>query len=274
MSSQYKAQWVAMIKDTILKELRSKTLIFIFIATTLMIFLAHAILKMLLSSNDPASAFMINGSNSLSFMFSIINAWSVIIAGIFGISSVRSDFRDKIIYQYLAFPISRTQYMFSRILGSWLLVYGYYLYAYFLSAILFSLATHTMALHLNHILSILLMGLYVFIIIFISFLYSLIAGKIASFLLLFVTVITISISSGSMRALEFSEYFKNLNVFKIFALIVYAIFPRVNYITELASAVMTKEEIRFNVGLEALHLIVTTIIFAIIADRLVKRKDF
>ena len=119
----YKAQWQAMIKDTILKELRSKTLLFIFIATTLMIFLAHSLLKMFISSNE-SSALVINGANSLTIMFTMINAWSVIIAGIFGISSIRSDFKDKIIYQYLAFPISRTQYMFSRILGTWILVFS------------------------------------------------------------------------------------------------------------------------------------------------------
>lgn len=274
MNNQYKSQWIAMIKDTILKELRSKTLIFIFIATTLMILLAHAILKMLINNNDPASAMMLSGANSLTFMFSIINAWSVIIAGIFGISSVRSDFREKIIYQYLTFPISRTQYMFSRIIGSWILVFSYYLYSYLLSAILFSIATHSMALHFDHILSMLLMGAYVFLVIFISFLYSLISGKIASFLLLLSTVGLISISNGIFRTLEFSEYFKNFSIFKLFGLLIYICLPRINYLTELASGVMSKETIRLNVGLEALHLIVTTTIFAIIADQIVKRKDF
>jgi ABC-type transport system involved in multi-copper enzyme maturation permease subunit len=268
------AQWRAMIKDTILKELRSKTLIFIFIATTLMIFLSHALLKMLINNNDPASNILISGTNSLTFMFSVINGWSVIIAGIFGISSIRSDFKDKIIYQYLAFPISRTQYMFSRIFGTWLLVYGYYLYSYLLSAILFSFATNSLALHWTHLISMLLMGIYVFLVIFISFLYSMIAGKIAAFLLLIATVVTISLSISSLRMVAAADYLKDLNVFKIIGLIVYFCLPRINYITELASTVMSKEEIKMNLGLEALHFVITTGLFIFLANFLVKKKNF
>jgi ABC-type transport system involved in multi-copper enzyme maturation permease subunit len=262
-----------MIKDTILKELRSKTLLFIFIATTLMIFMAHALLKMFINSNDSTAA-MISGANSLSIMFSMINAWSVIIAGIFGISSIRSDFKDNIIYQYLAFPISRTQYMFSRIFGTWILVFGYYLYSYILSAILFSLATHSLALHWGHLVSMLLMGLYVFLVIFISFLYSMVAGKIGAFLLLLATVATISVSTNFMRALAFADYLKELSLFKLIGLIVYFVFPRVNYVAELASNVLAKEEVKINLGLEAIHLVVTSSIFIFLADRLVKKKNF
>ena len=273
MTTICNAQWKAMIKDTILKELRSKTLIFIFIATTLMIFLGHTLLKMFIGSNE-GSAVMINGANSLSLMFTMINAWSVVIAGIFGISSIRSDFKDNIIYQYLSFPISRTQYMFSRIFGTWILVFGYYLYSYILSAILFSIATHSWAMHWAHLLSMLLMGLYVFLVIFISFLYSMIAGKIGAFLLLITTVATISVSTNAMRTLAFADYLKDLSLFKVVGLAVYFILPRINYITELANNVLSKEEIKLNLGLETLHLLITSAIFIFIADRLVKRKNF
>lgn len=274
MTTQQMAQWRAMIKDTILKELRSKTLIFIFIATTLMIFLAHALLKMFLNNSDAASSIMITGTNSLTLMFSLINAWSVVIAGIFGISSIRSDFKDKIIYQYLAFPISRTQYMFSRILGTWILVYGYYLYSYLLSALLFSVATNSLALHWTHLISMLLMGIYVLLVIFISFIYSMIAGKIAAFLLLIATVVTISLSTSSMRLIAVADYLKDMSLFKVLGMIVYFCLPRINYVTELASAVMSKEEIKINIGLEALHLVATTALFVFLADLLVKRKNF
>ena len=269
-----KAQWKALIRDTFVKELRSKTLIFIFIATTLAILLANGLLKAFMVNADGTPNILINGSNSLSIMFSFINIWSVVIAGIFGISAIRSDFQDKIIYQYLAFPISRTQYMLSRIFGTWLLVFSYYLYSYLLSTVLFSVATHSFALGWNHLLSMLLMGLYIFLVIFISFIYSLFAGNIAAFLLLFFTVVCISASSSSFRNLAYAEYFKDLSLFKVFGVIIYICLPRINYVTELASNVMLHEEIKLNLGLEALHLIVTSAIFMLIADRIVKRKNF
>ncbi|MGZ3788833.1 MAG: ABC transporter permease [Bacteriovorax sp.] len=274
MTNEHLAQWKAMIKDTILKEMRSKTLIFIFIATTLMIFLAHALLKMFINNNDASTNIMISGASSLSFMFRLINGWSVIIAGIFGISAVRSDFRENIIYQYLTFPISRTKYMMSRIFGSWLLVYGYYLYAYLLSALLFSIATHSLALHWNHLLSMVLMAVYIFLVIFMSFLFSLVAGKIGAFLLLIVTVTIISFSTNSMRLIEASDYFKDLSLFKGIGLLVYFFMPRLNYVSEVANAIMFNEEIKLRLGLESLHLLVTSALLLFLADRLVKRKNF
>ncbi len=270
---QKSAQWKAMIKDTILKEMRSKTLIFIFIATTLMILLANSVLKMFMTQ-DASTNIMINGSTSLSYMFRAINAWNVIVAGVFGISAVRSDFREKIIYQYLSFPISRTQYMFSRIFGAWILVFSYYVYSYLLATILFSIATHSFALGWGHLLSMAMMGIYVFLVIFISFFYSLFAGKIGSFLLLIATVFTISVSAESVRYLAFNEYLKEAGLFRLIGLIVYAICPRINYISEVANSVMFKEEIKLNLGLEALHLVVTSALLIFIADRVMKRKNF
>jgi ABC-type transport system involved in multi-copper enzyme maturation permease subunit len=216
----------------------------------------------------------INASGSLSYMFRFINIWSVIISGIFGISAVRSDFREKIIYQYLTFPISRTQYMFSRIFGAWTLVYTYYLYAYLLSALLFSIASHSLALNWGHLGSMLLMGIYIFLVIFISFLYSLFAGKISSFLLLLATVFTITISSESLRHIPAADYFKELGIFKLIGVIVYFCLPRINYIAEMANAIIFKEPINLNLWPEIIHLILTSALLIFVADKIIKRRDF
>lgn len=268
------AQWTAMIKDTILKELRSKTLIFIFVSTTAMIVLAHMILETFLKNPDPAGQVLISGSNSLSYMFMFINFWNIFVAAIFGISAVRSDFREKIIYQYLTFPITRTQYMFSRIAGAWLLVFGYYLYAYVLSTILFSIASKSFVFTANHFFSVLITGLYLFLVIFISFFYSLFTGKIQSFLLVFATVMTINLSNDYFKTLAFEEYFKNLGVFKIIGLLAHIGLPRIKYVSSLANAVMFKEEYQLNYPLEALHLFLTTALLVTVSAYLMKKKDF
>lgn len=272
MTTLARAQWKAMLKDTVLKELRSKTLIFIFIASTFMIILAHMVLKWFMKNND--ANIIIQGQDSLTFMFIIINFWSVIIAGIFGINTIRSDFKNNIIYQYLTFPISRTQYMWSRIIGSWLIVYGYYLYSYLLSAVLFSVATQTLALHWTHVISMLLMGLYVFMIIVLSIPFSLIAGKIGAFLLLLFSVFIIQVSNSSLRLEAVADYFKELSFFKIIGMLVYFFLPRINYVSEVSSAVMNKEPIKLNLGLEALHLVATTALIIYGINYFIKKKNF
>jgi ABC-type transport system involved in multi-copper enzyme maturation permease subunit len=268
------AQWKAIIKDTILKELRSKTLMFIFLATTAMIVLANSLLKVFLQNPDPAGQIIVNGANSLSYMFMFINFWNIFVAAIFGISAVRSDFREKIIYQYLTFPITRTHYMMGRIFGAWLLVFGYYLYAYILSSVLFSIATHSFVFTLNHLLSILITGIYIFIVIFISFFFSLFTGKLQSFLLVFTTVITVNLSNDAFKNLAFADYFKDLGAFKIIGLITYVFLPRIKFVSGLANAVMFKEEFNLNYPLEALHLLASTALLIFIADYFMKRKDF
>lgn len=268
------AQWKAMIKDTILKEMRSKTLLFIFIATTLMIFLSHALLKMFLNNPDPTGSVSINGASSLSYMFMLINFWNIFVSAIFGISAVRSDFSDKIIYQYLTFPITRTQYMLSRIAGAWLLVFGYYVYAYVLSTVLFSAATHSLVFKFYHLQSVLLMGIYIYAVIFISFFYSLFFGKIASFLLVLVTVMTINMSVSTYKGLAFSEYFRDMGIFKAIGLPVYLFLPRIKYVSDLANSVMLKEDFTLNYPLETLHFLATMTFMIYLADRLLKRKDF
>ena len=273
MSSINKAQWTALIKDTILKELRSKTLIFIFAATTLMIILGHVLLRTFIAGNE-GNPLAVDASKSLSLMFIMINAWSVIISAIFGISSIRSDFKDNIIYQYLAFPISRTQYMFSRIFGTWILVFGYYLYSYLLSAILFSFASGSIVVHGGHLLSILLMGVYILLIIFLSFIFSMMAGKIGAFLLVLSTISLISISTSAMRILEFKDYFTDFGFFKGLELFIYFLLPRVNYIAEVASNMLSNEKVNLNMGLETLHLVATSALYIFIADRFIKRKNF
>ncbi len=101
-----------------------------------------------------------------------------------------------------------------------------------------------------------------------------VAGKISAFLMLITTVVMISISNSSFRTLEAADYLKDISLFKIIGLIVYFFLPRINYISELASAVMLKQEIKMNIGLESLHLLVTTALFVFLADRVVKRRNF
>lgn len=271
---QLKSQIKSLVSDTILKELRSKTLFFIFISTTFFILLGHMILRYISSNiqNDPVAAAA--ASNSLNIMFSFVNWWAVIISAIFGISSIRSDFQDKIIYQYLTFPISRSTYVFSRIFGSWTLVFGYYLYAYFFSAILFSIASHKLVLEFSHLASMMIMGIYIFLIIILSVLFSLFAEKIPAFLMLFATVFVISISSNSLRLVPLNEYFKDLNVFKMIGILFNTFLPRVSLISELASAIMFKEEVKFHLGFETVHLILSTSLLIYFLLKYIKKKNF
>ncbi len=271
-----KPQYKALIVDTFLKELRSKTLIFIFLATTASIVLGHLVLSAFnsdLSGGNPSSMGMA-GLNILSINFRILNSISFIIAAVFGVSVFRSDFQNNIIYQYLTFPISRTEYFFSRILGTWLLVMSYYAYAYVLSALLFSLAFKTFILSPMHLLSFLILGVYLLIVIFIAIFFSLLMNKIGALFATFSTCIAAAISYGIYSTLPLKETFEQLSTTRLVGLIFYYFFPRISFLDGLSSSLLLEGKIDVIIWQQVLHLLLMTVAYVYLAIHLIKKKDF
>ena len=271
LSIQYKT----MIMDTINKEIRSKMLLFIFLFSTMIIFISHALIKVFFtglavdSSNPGASGPML-----LSIMFSFVNFWSVIIAAIFGVSSIRSDFSQNIIYQYLAMPIKRSDYYFSRLFGTWIIVYAFYLYVYIASIIMFSAATHSWIAHSGHLLSAVMMGLFIFLCILISTLLSFFGNKMGAFLMVGMSWLCMTFSNATFRELEFSEYFKELSVMRFIGIIIHWCLPRLGNISEMANIFLFKREMKMNLWIELPHFFITSILLLWLATYLIKRKDF
>lgn len=269
-----KTQYKALIVDTVLKELRSKTLIFIFVATTLSILVGHMILAAVNKELVANSSLSIIGVDILSTNFRILNSISFIIAAIFGVSIFRSDFRNNIIYQYLAFPISRTEYFFSRVLGTWLLVLGYYLYAYALSTILFSFAFKKVVFTGGHFLSFLVLALYLLLVIFISIFFSLLMNKIGALFMTFTTCIIGALAYGHFSRLAYSEYLQDFSPFKGLGVAVYMLFPRITFLSEESSNLLFKEVSAAHIGGQITHLVIISALYVYLANYLVKRQDF
>ncbi len=270
MNSQYKA----LILDTILKEARSKTLIFIFLATTASIVLGHLVLSAMNSDMGQGAALSMAGIDILSMNFRILNSISFIIALVFGVSVFRSDFENNIIYQYLSFPISRTEYFFLRVLGTWLLVFIYYAYAYALSAILFSFAFKSFVFSWSHLLSFGVLNLYLLLVIFISIFFSLLMNKIGALFVTFVCCVASSVAYGTFSKLPLKEQFQDVSVFKVVGAFFYYLFPRITFLDELSSKILSKEGMVENVLQQAIHLVVISVVFIFIANYFVKKKDF
>ena len=220
-----KAQYLALINDTILKEVRSKTLIFIFVATTASILIGHMVLSTIINSMGGDATLSISGIDALSINFRILNAINFILAAIFGISVIKSDYENNIIYQYLSFPISRAEYFFTRVLGSWLLVMAYYAYSYLLSAILFSYTFKKVVFTGGHFLSFLVLGLYLLLVIFISVFFSLFMNKIGALFATFASCIAAAVAFGTFAKLPYNEYLTNMSAFKGLGLGIYYLFP-------------------------------------------------
>ena len=269
-----KAQYKALIIDTILKEVRSKTLIFVFVATTASILIGHMILSTIINSMGGDATISISGIDALSVNFRILNAINFILAAVFGISVIKSDYENNIIYQYLSFPISRAEYFFTRILGSWLLVMAYYAYSYLLSAILFSFTFKKMVFTSGHFLSFLVLGLYLLLVIFISVFFSLFMNKVGALFATFASCIAAAAAFGTFAKTPYAEYFVNMSAFKGVGLVLYYIFPRISFLDSSATALLSSTPLGMNLIEQIIHLVVLTAAYVMLAQYVIKKKDF
>lgn len=274
MERPVRNQYLALIKDTILKESRSKTLMVIFIFTTLAIILGQLGLSFVVDNLSAENGFSLQGQQTLSLTFRILNSLSFLIAVILGINVIRSDYNNNIIYQYLSFPISRSEYFFSRVIGAWVIAISYYLYAYLLSAILYSITFKSFILSANHLAGFLILCLYLLIIIFLSIFFSLFMNKIgALFVTAFVCIISAA-SYASLNLLSMSEMFSNLNIFKVIGLLFYGFFPRAAFLDNLSSSFLSGDPFGGVFWAQSLHLIVILALYGYIAHLYLKKKDF
>jgi ABC-type transport system involved in multi-copper enzyme maturation permease subunit len=267
-----KAQYKALIIDTMLKEVRSKTLIFIFVATTLAIILGHLVLKMI--STQMGGDLSITGINPLTINFRILNSISFIIAAIFGVSVFRSDFQNNIIYQYLSFPISRTEYFFIRVIGTWLLVLTYYAYSYILSSVLFSWAFNKIIFTPAYLLGFFVLCLYLLLVIFIATLFSLIMNKMGAIFMTFATSMAAAASFMTFSVTPYNELLKNMSGLRAIGLVFYFFFPRFTFLDKMSNSILFGEASGLVVWEQCLHLVLISAVYIYIANYIVKRKDF
>lgn len=271
-----KTQYIALIKDTILKEARSKTLILLFVVTTIVILLGHAGVSMMSANMEGGQDVALFGGSVLTIILRILNTLIFLIAVIFGVSTIRSDFQNNIIYQYLTFPISRTEYFFIRILGTWLLVLGYYVYAYIFSFLLYTVSFKTMIFGVHHLLSFLVMAVYILIVLMLSIFFSMMFNKLGAFVSIFILSMVSSMAFRQYNGLAVNEYLVDFNIFKGLGLFIYMLFPRMEFLSELSSQVLDTSRDVFipQMGMNIAHLIILSAVYVFIANTIVKKKNF
>jgi ABC-type transport system involved in multi-copper enzyme maturation permease subunit len=273
---QTNIQVKALFLDTVRKEVRNKSLIFALIFSTLSILLVYSIMKVAFSKLGGSVSI---GSNTgapmiVSSMFSFLNFWAAIISVFFGVSAMRSDFQSNIIYQYLSFPISRTTYMVTRLLGTWFIVFSFYLYSYLLTIILFMSVDKSMAPTLGQLGSILLMAVYTLSYVGIAFIVSFNLNRLSSFLLMLSIWSLISITNGYFVGIPLNESFNDFNILKALGFPIYWLFPHLGNIQSLASSLLFATKSELNWYIEIPHFLVSMLGVAYLGKYLIQKKDF
>jgi ABC-type transport system involved in multi-copper enzyme maturation permease subunit len=221
-----------------------------------------------------------NGPNPLTsnmaitVMFKYLNIWGVIISVFFGVGAVRSDFHNNIIYQYLTLPISRTTYFLTRIVGTWSMVFAFYLYSYIFTYILFFTLFKTAQLTWGQFGNIFIMGIYTFVYVAMTFIVSMYLNRLGAFISMLFISFLINLSNGIYGQLSFAEYFKDFGLFKFISLIIYIFAPHLANLSDIGNNFLVGDKNPYNIPLELVHFIATTALVLYGANQIIKKKDF
>ena len=245
--------------NTFQKEYRNKTLIFFIFITLIVIFAVNGILDFFgqfVAEGMFANADLSN--KKLIVLYSIVNTWNFFLASFIGMSCIRSDYEGGILDQILSFPIRRSEYLISRLFGSWTLVCAYYLFSILGAMAIFSFSSGGVSLDANFIYafgvncfaSLGAMVLAIFVSLFIS--------KTKGLILLFIIFILFH-SSGIYYSLNsFSDVLKNPGIMNIFGTLVYFLLPRIGVMGTISSKLLINEAIPYNLFYEFTHFTLTT----------------
>ncbi len=125
--------------NTIEKEYRNRSLLFIFALTLLVLFLVNAALNFFSNPLGAETMELSLAARKMSIFYTVISLWSGLLSVIIGVNAVRSDFDSSVASILLSLPIKSIHYLFARVIGSWLIIMGYYLFSITMALFVFGI---------------------------------------------------------------------------------------------------------------------------------------
>jgi len=260
-------------KNTIEKEWRSFTLIFLLILTGLSIFVAGSLITVLKDFITESFSLDLIGDKSMAIFFVFIGFWSSFLATYFGVSTSASDRESGVILQVLSFPISRSEYVIGRILGCFALVFAYYVFAACLGMSGISLSAGVWVGSSHFLWSIIFNSLIWLSMISLSMFVGLYIPRLSGFLLLtFINLFSwSSYSYFSTKSLQ--EAFSHMGLLKFLGALFYYLFPHnVYWLEAVNKKLFTPNDFVFEMR-EVIHFSGSLCLLYIVMTFLFKKKE-
>lgn len=260
--------------NTIQKEFRSKTLIMVSVITVVMILLMNALLTYL--SKEVLTQLSMEGAanGTATALIFIISKFTSLLAIIFGVNCIKSDLENSVAPLMLSFPVSRLEYVLSRILGSWIIVMAYYLFSVFLAQILLSSSLGGFVGGPHLIGAMVFMALGNLVIILFSAFLGISMPKIMAFMMTSFTSLIVTGANTFYQSKDWAEMTTDLNFFKGVGLLIHGIIPRIGNIDDIGrSILMQKDDLGLSIPMELGHYAVTLTLFFGVFYLLFSRRE-
>jgi len=114
-------------------------------------------------------------------------------------------------------------------------------------------------------------------VIFLAILFSMLMNKLAAFISLIALTFLSTLGYNSFSTQPISEWLSNFGVFKGLGLVLYIGFPRLKFLSNLSSDLISGNMAQWSpqaLSFEVIHFILLSAVIIALANFVVKRKDF
>jgi hypothetical protein len=263
-----------LIGDTVKKELRSKTLLWLFILNILIIVFVSGGINYVTDIVAEFGVPMDLKNKSIHIINFFVSFWSGIMAIIFGGNCVRSDEDEGVIGQILSLPISRKEYLIGRALGALIISLGFYLVLNTCSLLFVMISGDDFPFLSSFPLGFAANFASIFALVSLSMLVSLFSGKLLGFITTIIIYSFLTMAESIFYQQPISEFLKDLGLFKFLSLLMYTIFPHISSLGNIASkyAVGSNYE-GFNYLFEFIHYGISLSVLLFILQYFFNKKE-
>lgn len=258
------------IGNTFQKELRSKTLIFLFMMTIGVILVFNTLLNFLgeqvLSDVGLGQA----GSLAISAITLLVGMWCYFLCNFLIIDTIRSDLERGVTSLLMTLPFNRLEYLLGRIFGVWSIVGLFYLFISIVAFWMFSsTANITFSLTLVYAFALNLLS-YLAIIVF-GLLIALFFGKLMSLAISMGITFFIHSSNTYFFNNPVTNPFSDFEFLRFFGTIFHYVFPRIGTVGTMAKSMIFNTALEINYLAEFAHYFLS-LIFLLLVVRMIFRK--
>jgi ABC-type transport system involved in multi-copper enzyme maturation permease subunit len=198
------------------------------------------------------------GKTGVTVFFMVISSWSWFLGIFFGVSTFRADQRDGVLPLVLAQPLTRFEYLFSRILGTWFIVSSYYLMSLLLMAVCLSITTKAWLLGPEAIYALGLTSVSLFAVVIVSTFLSLFFDRMPALVSMSFVCLIVFAANSAFAETPMSELFNNMSFWRGLGVSVHMLLPRFSVMSSMANAILTENVTVYNSWIEAAHFVLTT----------------
>lgn len=229
-----------LIINTFQKEWRSRSLIILIVLTVFFLIVSTSLLDFIINNFLAKNEMLGAGSTAFAIFLTMVGVWSTFVVALIGAGVVKDDLDYQVLPQLLSLPISRGKYLAARLLGTWALLFGYFLATYAIAAGLFQYVSGENVWHMGVALASLTYAIRIIPILLFSCLFSLFLPKLFSFVFTLVLMALVGVMNSSLIDYpSYGEYLNDPSLYRYLSVVVDAIFPRLGFWSQVTDVLLS-----------------------------------